>query len=100
MNYKSPKYTFCNIGYPEDFDLYLDNPRKERVDELIKYCKNHPNIIHHVRVLGNWDLEPEFETFSEEEFNLILQDMRDRFSDLIKTVDIITISKEHKMSYF
>ena len=58
------------------------------------------NVIHHVKVLGNWDLEPEFEVWNEEEFDKILNDMKDKFSDIIKGVDIITISKEHKFVYF
>ena len=58
------------------------------------------NIIHHVKVLGNWDLEPEFEVQSESEFNEILKEMKDQYSDIIKNIEIITISKEHKFVYF
>ncbi len=80
--------------------ISVDNPKKERVAALISYLKAHKNVIHHVKVLGNWDLEPEFETFSENEFDDILTDMKDRFLDIIKTVDIITIKKEYKFIYF
>src|SRR3989344_1812371 len=75
--------------------IYLDNPTKERVNALIGYLEQNKNVIHHVKVLGNWDLEPEFEVWNEEEFDKILNDMKDKFSDIIKGVDIITISKEH-----
>jgi len=80
--------------------IYLDNPKKERLKSLIQYLSAHKNVIHYVKVLGNWDLEPEFETYSEEEFDKILGDMKDQFSDIIKDVDVITISKEHKFVYF
>ena len=80
--------------------VYLDTPKKERVEELVNYFKQHKNIIHHVQVISNWDLEPEFEVTSEEEFNKILTDIKDKFSDIIKNIDIITISKEHKFIYF
>ncbi len=80
--------------------VYLDNPNKERVDALIAYLEQNKNVIHHVKVLGNWDLEPEFEVYSEEEFDNILQNIKDKFSDIIKGIDIITISKEHKFVYF
>jgi len=80
--------------------MYLDSPKKERVEELVKYLESNANVIHHVRVLGNWDLEPEFECYSESEFDQILSDLKDNFSDIIKNLDIITISKEHKFVYF
>ena len=80
--------------------IYLDNPIKERVNALTTYLANNKNVIHQVKVLGNWDLEPEFETYNEKEFDNILQEIKDKFSDIIKEMDIITISKEHKFVYF
>jgi Lrp/AsnC family leucine-responsive transcriptional regulator len=80
--------------------VYLENPDKERIIEYINYLKNQNNLIHYVRVIGNWDFEPEFEVYSEQEFNKILNEMKDKFSDLIKNIEIITISKEHKFVYF
>lgn len=80
--------------------IYLDNPKEERITSLIKYLEQNKNTIHHVRVLGNWDLEPEFEVNSEDEFNKILQEIKDQYSDIIQNVEIITISKEHKFVYF
>ncbi|MDD5650392.1 MAG: Lrp/AsnC family transcriptional regulator [Candidatus Nanoarchaeia archaeon] len=80
--------------------VYLDNPNEERIKSLIRYLGQNKNIIHHVKVLGNWDLEPEFEVQSESEFNKILQEMKDQYSDIIKDIEIITILKEHKFVYF
>lgn len=80
--------------------IYLDNPKTERTKSLIRYLEQNKNIIHHVKVLGNWDLEPEFEVYSESEFNKILQEIKDQYSDIIKNIEIITISKEHKFVYF
>jgi len=80
--------------------IYLDNSKAERTGSLIKYLEQNKNIIHHVKVLGNWDLEPEFEVYSEMEFNQILKEIKDLYSDIIKHLEIITISKEHKFVYF
>lgn len=80
--------------------VYLDNPQEEKINSLISYLKQNKNTIHHVKVLGNWDLEPEFEVHSEDEFNKILQEIKDKYSDIIKNIEIITISKEHKFVYF
>ncbi len=80
--------------------VYLDKPEKSRVNELIRYFQGNKNIIHHVGVIGNWDFEPEFEVYSEDEFNNLLREMKDKFSDVIKKLDIVTVSKEHKFVYF
>lgn len=80
--------------------LYLGNPDLKRVKELENYFRGQKNIIHDVKVLGNWDYEPEFEVFSEEEFEKILFDMKDEFNDIISRVDVVTIRKEFKFVYF
>ncbi len=80
--------------------VYIDNPQKERLKSLQQYFNMNKNIIHDVKVLGNWDLEPEFEMYSEIEFNSIISEIKDKYADIIKKIDIITISKEHKFVYF
>lgn len=80
--------------------IYLDNLKQERKKALIGFLAQQKNTIHDVRVLGNWDLEPEFEVYSEEEFNNILTNIKDNFSDIIKKIEVITINKEHKFVYF
>jgi len=91
-------YSKIGIKYYKTF-LYLENPGQKRVQELINYFKSNKNIIHNVQVIGNWDFEPEFETYSEQEFDKILNDFKDKFSDIIKRIDIMTVSKEYKANY-
>jgi Lrp/AsnC family leucine-responsive transcriptional regulator len=79
--------------------FYLDAPAQNRLNDLVSFLKSHKNVIHHLKVLSNWDLEPEFEITSEEEFNSILTEIKDKFSDIIKKIEIITVSKEHKFTY-
>ena len=80
--------------------VYLDDSKDEKIKKLVSYLASNKNVIHHVKVLGNWDLEPEFEFYSEEEFDEAITNLKDNFSDIIKNLDIITISKEHKFFYF
>lgn len=79
--------------------FYLDAPKKSRLNDLIIFLKSNKNVIHHLKVLSNWDLEPEFETASEEEFNTIITEIKDKFADIVKKIEVITISKEHKFTY-
>ncbi|MFA5992662.1 MAG: Lrp/AsnC family transcriptional regulator [Candidatus Pacearchaeota archaeon] len=80
--------------------VYLDNPNEQEIKRFVDYLKNNKNLIHHVNAIGDWDFEPEFEVYSEQEFNEILKQIKDNFSDIIKNIEVITISKEHKFVYF
>ncbi len=92
-------YSRLGVKFYKTF-IYLDSPTQEKINSLIKFLEQHRNVSHHVKVLGNWDFEPEFECYSEEEFDKTLTEIKDKFSDIIKSIDIITISKEHKFVYF
>ncbi|MEK6927658.1 MAG: winged helix-turn-helix transcriptional regulator [Nanoarchaeota archaeon] len=91
-------YEKLNIKFYKTF-FYLDAPKENRLNELMNFLKYNKNVIHNLRVLGNWDLEPEFEVSSEEEFDKLLTEIKDKFSDIIKNIEVITISKEHKFVY-
>jgi DNA-binding Lrp family transcriptional regulator len=80
--------------------VYLSNIKENRIKDLINYFVSNRNAIHNVQVMGDWDFEPEFEVFSEEEFEKILGEMKDKFSDIISRVDVVTIRKEYKFVYF
>jgi len=80
--------------------VYLSNIKENRIKELVNYFVSNRNIIHNVQVMGDWDYEPEFEVFSEEEFEKILGEMKDKFSDIISRIDVVTIRKEYKFVYF
>lgn len=80
--------------------ISLGNLDFEEIKKLNNYFISNKNVIHNVRVIGNWDFEPEVEVFNENEFNKILDELREKFSDLINKIDIITIRKEHKFVYF
>ena len=91
-------YETLGIKFHKIF-IHLDNANNKRITELNTYLENHKNIIHNGKVLGNWDLEPEFETYSNQEFNSIIATIKDNFPDIIKKINIITIQKEHKFVY-
>lgn len=91
-------YEKIGIKFYKTF-FYLDNPKKERTNKLADYFATNKNVIHNLHVVGNWDFEPEFEVYSESEFNSLISDIKDKFSDIIKNIDIVTIEKEHKFVY-
>ena len=92
-------YEKLGIQFYKTF-IYLDNPNQDRIKLFKETLANHKNITHNVEVISSWDLEPEFETHSEQEFNEHLDLIKNQFSDIVKQVDILTITKEHKFVYF
>ena len=79
--------------------ITLHNLTKEKERELLTYCRHNKNIIHNVISLGSWDLEPEFEVQSSEEFFLLLKAMKNRFANIIKRVETVQIQCEIKFNY-
>lgn len=94
INYEKLGYKFFKSF------IQLKNNDEKRIKDFINYCKINPNIIHHVKVSGDWYFEPEFEVKNNEEFFEILREIRDKFSDIIKDISSVMIIKEHKFSYF
>ena len=80
--------------------ITVDKPQESRLKELKGYLQAQKNITHTVTVFGNWDLEPEFEVFSEDEFQKQINTIKDKFSDIVSYIEIVTVTKEHKFIYF
>jgi len=75
--------------------ISLRKASKEDVQKFIDYCHANRNITTLVECVGDWDLEPEFEVESSEQFNKIILDIRNKFSSIIKTIETIDIIKEY-----
>jgi DNA-binding Lrp family transcriptional regulator len=71
----------------------------ERYRDLLIFCKNNRNIIYLVENVGSWELEPEIEIDSEEKFYEIVDDIKNKFPDIIKKIDIVRIIKDYKHIY-
>jgi len=79
--------------------IKLQNVTTQDHRRILQYCKSNPNIIHNVECLGDWDIEPEFEVSSIEDFYKIINEMRDLFSKNIKNIDSTIINREFKYQY-
>jgi hypothetical protein len=56
------------------------------------------NVIHNL--IGEWDLEPEFEFENNEGFQKTIQSLMDEFSDVIQRINVINVIKEYKYTFF
>lgn len=82
------------LGKPRHRVLFkLANLSSQRERMLFAYCQMHPNIVHHLRVIGYWDLVLDIEVERGEPFRKIIQEMKHKFSDIIARVEPTYIYK-------
>ncbi len=82
------------LGKPRHRVLFkLANLTSDREKTLFTYCQLHPNIVHHISVIGYWDLVLDIEVERGEPFRRIIQEMKYKFSDIIQRVEPTYIYK-------
>jgi len=92
-------YDKLGINFYKTF-FYLKNPDEKRVKQLLTKLNLHPNVIHNPKVIGEWDLEPEFEFENKEDFQKTVQELMNEYSDIIQRISVIDIIKEYKYTFF
>ena len=80
--------------------LWLQFMTKEDEERLIQYCEQHPNIVYINRVLGNWDLEVDFDARNSQEIHDIIKDLKNKFSGMIRNHSTLTILRDGVVNPF
>lgn len=76
--------------------ISLKNVTEKDHKQFVQYCITIPSLIHLVETIGEWDFEPEFEIKNEQDFYAIINDLRNKFSKIIRSIDVVTIVKEYE----
>ena len=76
--------------------IHLKNISKERGDSLKEYCRQIGNVFHYEKKIGPWMLELEMDVESYEKANKIMETMKEKYADYIKSYEIMLISDEPK----
>jgi len=100
------------VGYKTSFDLQklgyqsfkvgfillrvTDKTRKD----FLEYCKNHPNIVYQEMAVGGDDFEIEIQVENMVELRKVIDDIKDRFSDVISDYNISHVYHKHKSVFF
>ena len=92
-------YDKLSIHFYKTF-IYIKNPDEQRLKQLLSKLNINPNVIHNLKVIGEWDLEPEFEFENKDEFQKTIQSLMNEFSDVIQRISVINILKEYKYTFF
>jgi Lrp/AsnC family leucine-responsive transcriptional regulator len=79
--------------------VFFKNINEKRKEEFIEYCKMLPNMVNIVITFAPWDLEMMFETKTYEEYFKIMDEIKEKFKDIIKIYDSVLISSEPKQRF-
>ena len=80
--------------------LRTKNFSPESEKQIKAYISNHKKATQFLKLIGSWDLEIEFETENEDELYKILNEIRNKFSNIIRDFDILRITETYKYDYF
>jgi len=79
--------------------IFFKNITDEKRKALINYCKLNPNVINIVLTIGPWDMEIEFEVKNFDEYYRIMNDVQEKYNDIIKSYESVLFSSEPKQSF-
>lgn len=91
---------FSKIGY-KFYKVWFSLKNFDTVNfkRIMSYFKDNPNIVWVTKFIGYYDLSIEMEVKDVEEFRRILDDIKLKFSDLIKNHESLLIFEESVMNY-
>jgi len=82
------------LGYPRYRTLIkFRNLTEKEERKFFTYCNLHPNIVHHLKVLGDWDLVIDIEAESIEKQRQIIMDIKAKFSNIVQKIEPTYIYK-------
>lgn len=94
LNYQKTKINFFKLL------ISFKDTKEERLRSLLEKLHASKNIIFNLKVIGEWDLEPEFEFEDEDSFKIFVQNLLDEYKDIIKRISVINVVKEYKYPLF
>ncbi len=95
-----PKININKLGYQWYLLLIqLQRLDEKRRKEFLQFCKQYKKIYYVTNTVGLYNIMLDIHVKSAEEFKEVLLDLKDKFSDIIKTYETMVIFDEYKISY-
>ena len=90
------KIDFNKLGYEmyKTF-IYFKNLTKDDEVRLFSYCKNDVNIIHILKMIGPWDIELDVMCENYSQYNQVISNLTEKFSDIIYKTETAILSEDH-----
>ncbi len=87
------------LGY-RYYKAYINLLNTDGLKALEYFCFKHPNILNVNRTIGGRDFEIELQAKSFDEFESIMNEIREKFSGMIDEYEFVIAREEKKMVYF
>lgn len=89
------------MGYPIFNILYLQlvGFSKEKEKELVGYVNQHPYLAYAAKTTGKYDFAIGIIAKNMKQFDVIANEVKTKFQDIIKDVDTLLIIEEYKYDY-
>lgn len=81
------------------FNIMLIRLNKSSKD-LEAFIRKIPEIFYFVKAVGSFDFKVEFYTYSEDRIHEIEETIYNSFGDIISSIDLLHVKKEHQVRYF
>ena len=88
------------LGYSTMKALFwLRQAAPEDLLRLRKYCEMHPKVSFYGEIIGQWDMEVDFDVQGNAEAHEILSEMRAKFAGLIHDFLVLNLIEEHEANF-
>ncbi len=95
------KINLRNLGYEYySFLLNTTNYNKKVEDKIKIFLQKHPNTIFFAKVIGNYDVQIEFECKDYYELEKNVKEFRETFSQNIRDFEILRVIDEYKNDFY
>ncbi len=80
--------------------LWFQYATKKDEKKLIGYCEQHPNVVYINRVIGNWDLEIDFDAKNSKEIHDLVKNLKNKFPGIIRDHTTLAILSDQILNPF
>ncbi len=77
----------------------LQDYKKQDTQSIKTYCHLNPNIVYKTETIGGPDLEIEIQVPSNKELYTIINEIRDKFKNIINSYETLEYTKEYHLTY-
>jgi len=80
--------------------IKFQNITERKKDEITNFLRTNENIVAIIKLIGQWDMEVEFEVESNEKKVEIIRKIRDKYQEVINMFEVIPLFKEYRYNFF
>jgi len=94
------KFDLSKLNYLHyHLDIKIKDLTKAKKIAFLRFCYEHPNITYSHRSICGPDVELDLEVESITQLREIIQEMKDKFSDIIQKYNVSQYLKQHKLVF-